>query len=80
MNSLTPHEQSFIRAVGARIRMFRRQRDLDLETLATQTFLSPERLRELEEGESEPYLEDLFWIARALGTGPSELVRVEVEE
>ena len=78
MDKLTEYEQKFIQAVGARIQTLRDQRNLDLETMATHISRSPEWLKELEKGNRDPYFKDLFYIARALDTSISELVRVEV--
>ncbi len=73
----TSYERAFFRAVGARIELFRLRRGLSLEEVAAHTVHPPEWLKGLEAGVEEPRLDDLFGIAKALGTDPSELVRVE---
>ena len=78
IDKLTLYEQKFIQAVGARIQALRDQRELDLETMATNISRSPQWLDKLEKGKVDPYLEDLFYIARALDTSVSDLVRVKV--
>ena len=79
MDSLATYEQAFIRAVGARVRQLREQKGLTLQEVASYTSRTPEWLGGLERGVNEPTLDDLFYIAKALGTDTSDLVRVEVE-
>ena len=73
----TSYERAFFRAVGARIELFRLRRGLSLEEVAAHTVHPPEWLKGLEAGTEEPRLDDLFGIAKALGTDPGELVSVE---
>ena len=77
LSGLTLYERAFFRAVGARIALFRLRRGLSLEEVAAYTAHSPEWLKGLEAGTEEPRLDDLFAVAKALGTDPGELVRVE---
>ena len=78
MKNLSPYEKKFIQAVGARIRELRYAHQLEVEEVASKTARTPVWLRELEEGKHDPTIADLYFIARALDTYPSELVRVEV--
>ncbi len=75
----TLYERAFLRAVGARIEMLRHRRGLGLEDVAAYTVHSAEWLSGLEAGTQEPRLDDLFQIAKALGTNPGSLVSVEVK-
>lgn len=59
-----PSSQS--NAVGARIRAFRRERDMDLAALAETTNLSPSFLERLENGDVYPPIGTLQKVARAL--------------
>ena len=78
MKNLDSGEKKFIRAVGARIRELRHAHHLEVEDVASKTRRTPVWLSELEEGNHDPTIEDLYFIARALGTYPDELVSVDV--
>ena len=53
--------------IGSRIRSFREEREIDLETLAQDTNLSVEFLNQLENGEIYPSIGPMQKLARALG-------------
>ena len=53
--------------IGARIRSFREERDMDLESLSRTTSLSVEFLEKLENGTIYPSIGPLQKVARALG-------------
>lgn len=55
------------RTIGARIRAFREEREVNLETLAQHTGLRPEFLAQLENDEIYPAIGPLQKVARALG-------------
>lgn len=55
------------RTIGSRIRAFREERDVDLETLAQNTGLSAEFLSKLEHDAIYPSIGPLQKVARALG-------------
>lgn len=61
-------------AVGARLRAHRRDRDVTLAELSTETGISTSTLSRLESGERRPTLELLFPLARAYGVTLDELV------
>ena len=53
--------------IGSRIRSFREEREIDLETLSQDTNLSVEFLNQLENGEIYPSIGPMQKLARALG-------------
>lgn len=61
------HSMSAERKLGARIKSFRKDRDVSLETLAENTGLTVDFLRSLEEDDLYPTIGPLQKVARALG-------------
>lgn len=66
-----------IRQIGSKIRALRNAQDLTQEQLAEKANLSYKYLGEIERGEINPGINNLFKIAQALGVAIKHLVDVE---
>jgi transcriptional regulator with XRE-family HTH domain len=76
MTQPAPHQQ-VDHEIGARLRSLRRERNLSLEEMASQTSLSIGFLSQIERGISSPTLRALAGMADALGVGLAELFPAE---
>lgn len=68
----------YAKRIGAIIQRNRKQRGMQIQTLARRADLSRQHLAILERGENVPSLETLFNLASIFGVRPSEII-AEVE-
>ncbi len=68
----TPEHEDIIKA-GKKIRSFREKKRMSLEQLAVLTGLTASYLAQIEIGEADPYMTEIYDITQALGIDLSDL-------
>jgi transcriptional regulator with XRE-family HTH domain len=71
---MTDSEQPYLVEFGRRLRAVRRYRDITQDELAEQVGTSRTRLSRIERGRTNPTLESIYRLARALDIHPAALL------